>query len=148
MNDELIDLLRTVSNGFRTRMQDRITASGSGLTVFQMRLVNAIGRSEGISQLVLGTFMERDKAQIARAIKELEARGVVTRSTDVTDWRTKSVALTQQGRDLHARLNEIRRKLAAEALGGLSEAEIHALRAGLMKIDAALQKDLSGKTSP
>lgn len=147
MNDELIDLLRTVSNGFRIRMQDRITASGSGLTTFQMRLVNAIGRSEGISQLELGSLMERDKAQIARTVKELEARRLLTRNTSPSDWRTKSVALTPEGRSVHARLNEARRELAAEALGGLSATEKQALHSCLQKIDAALQKDLSGKTS-
>ena len=147
MNNELIDLLRTVSNGFRIRMQDRITASGSDLTVFQMRLVNAIGRSEGISQMELGSLMDRDKAQIARAVKELEARRLLTRNTHASDWRTKSVALTPEGRSVHARLNEARRELAVEALGGLSATEKQALHSCLQKIDAALQKDLSGKTS-
>ena len=147
MNNELIDLLRTVSNGFRIRMQDRIAASGSGLTAFQMRLVNAVGRSEGISQMELGSLMDRDKAQIARAVKGLEARGLLTRSASESDWRTKSVALTQEGRDLHARLNEMRSELAAKALGGLSATEKHTLHSCLQKIDAALQKDLSGKTS-
>jgi len=147
MNNELIDLLRGVSNGFRACMQDRIAAGGSGLTSFQAQLVNAIGRNEGISQLELGSFMERDKAQIARAVKELEARGLLIRGAHESDWRTKSVALTQEGRDAHARLMKVRGELVAEAFGDLTEVEKHALRGGLMKIDAALQKDLSGKTS-
>lgn len=147
MNGELIDLLRKVSSGFRACLQARIAAGGSGLTSFQARLVNAVGRKEGVSQLELGAFMERDKAQIARAVKELEARGLLTRSPHVSDWRTKSVALTQEGRDVYARLTRVRRELAAEAFGDLTEVEKHALRAGLVKIDAALQKELSGKTS-
>lgn len=147
MNSELIDLLRTVSSGFRTRMQDRIAAGDTGLTVFQTRLVNAIGRNEGVSQLELGSLMERDKAQIARAVKELEARGLVTRGTRPSDWRTKSVALTEEGRGVHTRLNGVRQQLADEALGDLSDAEKQALRTSLTKIDAALQKDLSGNPS-
>lgn len=140
MDNELIDLLRTVSSGFRVRMQTQIAASGSGLTTFQARLVNLIGRSEGISQLELGLIMDRDKAQIARAIKELEARGLVTRSAHGSNWRTKRVALTTEGQRMHGRLNGVRKQLAAEVLGGLSEVEKHALRSGLKKMDAALRE--------
>ena len=147
MHGELIDLLRRVSSGFRACMQDRIAADGSGLTSFQARLVNAVGRNEGVSQLELGSFMERDKAQIARAVKEMEARGLLARSAHETDWRTKSVALTQEGRAMHERLMRTRSELAAETLGNLTEVEKHALRAGLMKIDAALQEELARKTS-
>lgn len=148
MNSELIELLRRVSSGFRACMQDRIGAGGSGLTTFQARIINAVGRNEGVSQLELGSFLDRDKAQIARAVKELEARGLLARSAHASDWRTKSVALTDEGRRAHARLNEARKELAAEALGDLSRAEKDALRSGLGKIDAALRKDkLSGKTS-
>lgn len=149
MNSELIDLLRTVSSGFRMRMQERMMAQGPELTVFQGRLVNAIGRNEGISQLELGVLVERDKAQIARAVKELEARGLVLRGAHASDWRTKSIALTQEGRRLHAYLNAERQQLAAEVLDSLSEAEKHALRTGLRKMDAALQQkdNLSGKAS-
>ena len=147
MNNELIDLLRRVSSGFRACMRDRIAAGGSGLTSFQARLINAVGRNEGVSQLELGSAMESDKAQVARAVKELEARGLLVRSVHESGWRTKSVALTQEGRDVHTRLVKAHGELAAEALGDLAEAEKHALRASLVKIDAALQKDLSGKTS-
>jgi DNA-binding MarR family transcriptional regulator len=148
MNSELIDLLRMVSSGFRARMQARIAAGQPDLTTFQARLVNAVGRNEGISQLELGTLLDRDKAQIARTVKELEARGLVKRGAHASGWRTKSVTLTPEGRSVHASLNEARRELATEALADLSDAEKHALRSGLMKMDAALRKDdLSGNPS-
>lgn len=140
MDNELIDLLRTVAGGFRARMQARIASSGSGLTIFQARLINAIGRNPGISQLVLASAMDRDKAQIARTVKELEARGLVVRHAHASDWRTKCVALTEEGQGLHIRLQDIRRQLAAEILGGFPDGEKQALRAGLEKMDAALRE--------
>ena len=139
MDHELIDLLRTVSTGFQARMQEQVAAEGSGLTAFQARLINLIGRHDGVSQLTLGSFTDRDKAQIARAVKELEARGLVARTAHETDWRSKCLSLTGTGRQMHARLNAARRALATEMLGGFSGEEKAALRASFEKMAAALR---------
>lgn len=98
-------------------MQEQVATSGSGLTAFKARLINLIGSNEGISQLTLASFTERDKAQIARAIKELEAHGFVTRSAHASDWRTQCLALTTEGKEIHAKLNNLRKELAAAAEG-------------------------------
>lgn len=139
MDDELIDLLRTVANGFRLRLREQVSASASGLPEFQGRLVNLIGRHEGISQLSLASLTGRDKAQIARAIKELEAHGFVTRSTHASDWRTQRLALTDMGRETHAKLLDMRKALGAAALTSLTHEEKHALKAGLSKMKLALE---------
>lgn len=138
MDNELIELLRAVSNGFHARMQAQVAAHGSGLTTFQARLINLIGRKEGISQVSLALYTERDKAQIARAIKELEGRGFVTRSAHAADWRTQRLALTTEGNKIHAELNVLREELAAIALRGVTEEEKLALQVGLFKMKAAL----------
>lgn len=138
MDSELIDLLRTVSTGFQARMQEQVAAHGSGLTAFQGRLVNLVGRNDGISQLALGTLTERDKAQIARAVKELEARGLVTRSAHASDWRVKCLSLTDAGKSMHARLHAVRGQLATDMLSGFPPQEKTALRAGLEKMAASL----------
>ncbi|MFA5489918.1 MAG: MarR family transcriptional regulator [Candidimonas sp.] len=139
MDDELINLLRTVANGFHMRMQAAVAACGEDLPEFQARLINLIGRNEGISQQSLAALTERDKAQIARAIKELEAHGHVSRSAHTSDWRTQCLALTAQGRETHTRLNDIRRKLGAAALSILTMEEKQALKACLFKVKAALE---------
>jgi DNA-binding MarR family transcriptional regulator len=140
MDDELIDLLRMVSSGFRARMQARIAASGMGLTTFQARLVNLVGRHEGVSQLALGSFMDRNKAQIARAVKELEVRGLVARRAHSADWRAKSVVLTAEGKRMHAHLGGVRKQLAVDVLGSLSDKEKQALRSGLEKMSGVLRE--------
>ncbi|WP_435948014.1 MarR family winged helix-turn-helix transcriptional regulator [Dryocola sp. BD586] len=139
MNNELIDLLRTVSGAFQKRMQEQIAGNDFGLTVFQARLINIIGRNHGISQLNLGLATDRDKAQIARAVKELETLGFVARSTRAPDWRTKCLTLTPEGRRIHAHLKDIRSRLAADMLRGLSDEEKHTLQLSLEKMVAAFQ---------
>ena len=139
MDNELIDLLRTVSSGFQARMQEQVAAEGSGLTAFQARLVNLIGRHDGVSQLALGSFTDRDKAQIARAVKELEVRGLVARAAHASDWRSKCLSLTEAGRQMQTCLNEARRALATEVLGGFSDEEKATLRASFEKMAASLR---------
>jgi DNA-binding MarR family transcriptional regulator len=139
MDDELIDLLRTVSTSFQGRLQQLAAANGAGLTAFQARLINLVGRNDGISQLTLGARTDRDKGQIARAVKELEAGGFVIRSPNSSDWRSKSLTLTDSGRDVYARLRAGRRHLASEALAELSVEEKQALQSSLQKMIAALQ---------
>lgn len=139
MDNEIIDLLRTVAGSFHMRMKEQIVAGDSGLSAFQTRLINLIGRNDGISQLTLGTFTERDKAQIARALKELEAGGFVARSPKTSDKRTKCLTLTPAGKAVHLRLSALRERLASTALSSLAEDEKRALHAGLMKMAAMLR---------
>jgi hypothetical protein len=49
------------------RIKEQIVTNDSGLSAVQARHINLIGRNGGISQLILRSFTERDKAQIARA---------------------------------------------------------------------------------
>lgn len=140
MDNELIDLVRTVASAFQGRMQEQVTANGAGLTSFQGRLINLIGRHEGISQLTLASLLDRDKAQVARAIKELEASGLVIRRPHPSDWRAKCLALTEEGEKMHARLQLVRGQLAATVLGIFSDDEKHALRSSLEKMAAALRE--------
>lgn len=139
MDNEIIDLLRSVANSFHVRMKEQVVANDSGLSAFQAQLINLIGRNDGISQLALGSLTERDKAQIARAIKELETGGFVTRSLKASDKRTKCLALTPAGSALHIRLNGLRGQLAAEVLSCLDDDEKHAMHAGLQKMAAMLR---------
>lgn len=139
MDSEIIDLLRTVASSFQTRIKEKVAAGDSGLSAFQARLVNLIGRNDGVSQLTLTSLTERDKAQVARAIKELETAGFVTRSPQASDRRSKCLTLTPQGREMHLRLNGIRRRLAADAFGVLDDDEKQALRCALQKVATRLR---------
>lgn len=139
MENELIDLLRNAASLFQARMQNQVASIGDGLTGFQARLLNVIGRHDGISQLALASFMDRDKAQITRAVKDMEGRGLILRVAHESDWRIKSLTLTAKGRDMHARLNAIRHDLAVEMFSPLNDEEKNMLRQSLKKITGSFE---------
>jgi DNA-binding MarR family transcriptional regulator len=139
LNDELFDLFGSVSRGFHARMQEAIASGDFGVTPWQGRLLNLIGRNAGISQLALASMTGRDKAQVARAVKALEEAGLVERSADPDNWRAWCLALTPDGRRLHKRLEAARRALADRVFRGFPEAEKASLQRSLERLDAALR---------
>lgn len=138
METALLDLLRTVSAGFQARMQAEITRGDTGLTPFQARLLNLIGRTPNRTQLDLVGLTERDKAQVARAVKELEAHGLVARVAHPSDWRSKCLTLTPSGAEIHAGLRALRAGLGETLLAPLSAAERQLLHDSLAKMAATL----------
>lgn len=120
------------------RMKEFVVANNSEVSAFQAQLINLIGRNDGISQLTLRSITERDKAQVARAIKELETNGFVARLTKASGQRTTSLTLTPEGRSLHTQLNALRGQLASEALSPLTLPEKQSLQESLQKISTLL----------
>lgn len=108
------------------------------LAPFQARLLSVISRSPGISQLSLAVATERDKAQVARAIKELERRGFIARSVHETDWRTQCLHVTDDGKQASAHLDLERTQLVTKALQQCSPKEQQTLAQILKKINQSL----------
>jgi DNA-binding MarR family transcriptional regulator len=138
MNDVLIDLLREVSSNFLERLLEMSSIEELKLAPFQARLLSVIGRYPAISQLTMAKTTGRDKAQVARAIKELERRGFVVRSVHETDWRTQCLDLTEEGKRAAALLDREREALITKALSECSAEEQDALCRSLQKINRSI----------
>jgi len=140
MNDLLINLLREVSHGFQLRLQEMTTIEELKLAPFQARLLSVIARSPGISQSSLATATGRDKAQVARAIKELEKREFITRSEHETDWRAQCLALTPDGEQAWSLLDRSRTELSAKILSPLTIDERDMMCRTLIKLKQELDR--------
>ncbi|UHD45232.1 MarR family transcriptional regulator [Aureimonas altamirensis] len=97
MGEELIDLLAEVSSQLQARLAELPALGAFGLGDFQAKVLAFIGRNPNCTQQGIATRMRRDKGQIARAIKEIEGRGFVARSTHDTDWRSSRMCLSEEG---------------------------------------------------
>jgi len=139
MEGEIIDLLSQVTSAARGRLQHLPVLAELGLPSYQARLLLLSARFPGWSQQRLARATERDKAQVARALKELEARGLLTRTADAKDARTNGVAVTDAGRVVAERLARERHTLGLALLGTLSQDE----RATLADLLRRLAGDLT-----
>lgn len=95
---------------------------------------------EGLTSANLSEMCNRDKAEVSRAIKALESKGLVVReNTTVNGYRAK-ITLTEQGREATKILRE-RVKLAVEKGGeGLKEEEKESFYSALKIISDNLKR--------
>lgn len=138
MSDEVLDLLRDVSHALQARMRDLPVFGELGLAPYQGRLLAVIGRRPGCSQQALAESTGRDKAQVARTIKELERRGLISRAAHADDWRTQALTLTEAGEAARAAIEAERAMLGTIALRTLAPAQREALTLGLATMRDAL----------
>lgn len=136
--DELIDLLGEVSSGFQVGLQELASLRDLALAPFQARLLAVIGRRPGCSQQELAGWTGRDKAQVARTIKELDTRGLLARSAHRSDWRSHTLALTADGERAVTLIARERDALGAEVTQNLTPEERRVMIAALDKMKERL----------
>jgi len=85
-----------------------------GLSYTQYLVLTLLGANHGVPLTLgeLGRMLDLDSGTLSPLVKRLERRGLVRRDRDRDDERVVVVALTDDGRDLHAELADVQRCLA------------------------------------
>jgi DNA-binding MarR family transcriptional regulator len=98
------------------------------LRVRSYSVLSLAASGESPSQRELAEFLSLDASQIVALVDELETRGLVVRTQDARDRRSKSITATASGARLAERASAIVRAAEAESLGALTVAERDQLR--------------------
>jgi DNA-binding MarR family transcriptional regulator len=108
------------------------------LTPVQYGILTALHTLPGIDQSGLGRKLGLDKVTILRVLRDLESRGLITRSAHVSDKRSYSLTLSSDGQILfkesQKHINAAYMKLAS----GLTETELTTLLKLLRKFNSSL----------
>lgn len=123
IDTDILNLMGQINRASQAALQQSETMKSLDLAVFPARLLSIISRSPGRSQQELAEALARDKAQVARTLRELEARGLVTRRANRADWRSLCPELTETGADIARRINQERVDLATRMMSGIIEEE-------------------------
>lgn len=145
--DDLVSLLGEVSAAFQTRLQELGAIRALGLAPFQGQLLAILYRRPGSSQQELASWTGRDKAQIARTIRELKAAGLLTSTAHESDWRSHRLSLTEEGERACALLLKERAALSRTATAKLSFEERDLMVGALGKMKQQLDGLGADKTS-
>jgi DNA-binding MarR family transcriptional regulator len=103
-----------------------------GLKIPEWRVMAVLGDAEALGgsltqrDLTAATVM--DKVAVNRAVKVLEERGLVARVPNPGDGRSHLLALTGEGRGIHAEVMPLARATEADLLAGLAADEEASLR--------------------
>ena len=86
------------------------------------------------SQKEIAEFLRLDPSQVVSLIDDLQTRGLVERVADPRDRRSNVVVATPAGRKTHARARADILRAEDRLLGGLTDAERHALSTVLQRL--------------
>ena len=107
-------------------VSERIAAayrSRFGLKVPEWRIMAVMGDAGPVTQRDLSALTLMDKVAVNRACKMLEGRGLAMREPNRDDGRSHHLALTDEGRDVYARIMPLAREMEAQLFAGFSAAE-------------------------
>ena len=128
----LVDrFMRTIHSGLQARSSDfdrKGVGPGGGIVLM------ALADAGQISLYALTQSVARDKSQMTRTIRSLEAKGLVARETSSEDARVTLVTLTSEGRQVVAELTSAVAGVVGDILEPISPEERRTLRDLLARV--------------
>jgi DNA-binding MarR family transcriptional regulator len=133
----VVERLHALMHHLRRRLQQAAQAEGDGLAAMEVRALGFFARHPGSSAKALAAHSGRDKAQVARLLQPLLARGLLTAAPDASDRRSLRLQPTASGLRIERRMAARRRQIHDELLAGFSAVELQTLADSLARMLAA-----------
>lgn len=108
-----------------------------GLTVPQWRLICVLAEDGGLTQAKIVARTVMDKVTVSRAAHGLVKRRLIGRSQNTSDGRSHVLALTPEGRGLHAEIAPLALAYEAALISGLAPEEVTLLKRLLGRLQSA-----------
>jgi DNA-binding MarR family transcriptional regulator len=117
MNEDLMGVLERLVVGSVAITARAIAAAGTELTFIQWRVLLIVGeREEGHAVGEIATRIGAHASPASRVVSRLKRRGLLSADKGDLDKRVVYVRLTEEGRDLRARVLGLRAKDIADVL--------------------------------
>lgn len=118
-----------------------------GLTIPQWRLLCVLAEDGAVTQVQIVARTVMDKVTVSRAAQGLVRRRLVGRSQNEADGRSHVLALTPEGRRLHAEIAPLALAYEAALIAGLAPEEVNLLKRLLGRLQTAAGQ-LAGEAPP
>ncbi|MCQ8820414.1 MarR family winged helix-turn-helix transcriptional regulator [Pseudoalteromonas agarivorans] len=104
MNTLLSNTLFELMQNYRVTIREAINAGDLGINAMHVRCIHIIASTSNCTANDIVTKTQRDKAQIARLIKDLIALNLINKQASDHDKRCFILSLTKQGNTLFDKL--------------------------------------------
>ena len=141
--DEYLPYRLSIASNAVSKLIARAYEDRFGLTIPQWRLMTVLAERP-LTQQAIVARTAMDKVTVSRAAQGLVNRHLVGRAAHEADGRSHILALTEQGRELHAEIAPLALAYEAALLSGLTPPEVEALKRLLMRLESAAGR-LSGE---
>ncbi|MCY9806663.1 MarR family transcriptional regulator [Lentilactobacillus senioris] len=138
----MVEILRSLGNIARALDSiSNIEFKAYELTKGQYLYLVRICEQPGIISEELSTMLKVDRSTVARAIKKLEANGLVERRSSVDNKKNKRIFATERGLAIYPVIKAENDYSNQVALAGLSEVEAQQLKQLLSRVETNVNGD-------
>ncbi len=126
--------------GSRRLHRQQAAAAGVDLSQQGLRLLGRLIDTGPTSPGELAARLELDPAVVARLLRQLEERGLVSRERSPTDGRVSTMHATDAGRDAFDRMRQVIWRHMRRVLAGWPEGDVEALATLLDRLVVDVQQ--------
>jgi len=113
-----------------------------GLSVAQHEVLQAIGRSEGLTQQELAQSLQVVKSNISGLLQRLEKQRLVSREPNPADARSKHLLLTDKGLRVLLRSSALQARVVETMMSAVDDHELELNHAFNRRVGAVLDQRL------
>ncbi|WP_417493547.1 MarR family winged helix-turn-helix transcriptional regulator [Maricaulis sp.] len=95
-----------------------------GITIWEWRVIAILGEGRPLTAQALCDVTAMDKVSVSRAVRALADRGLISRSHNAADRRSRLLSLTASGRAIYAEIAPVALEAERDLLTGLSSDEV------------------------
>ncbi|MET3130089.1 DNA-binding MarR family transcriptional regulator [Oxalobacteraceae bacterium GrIS 1.11] len=139
--DGALDLIHSIMHQYRSQQYQALRDGPHDITHMESKVLHYFERYPQATQSDCARHSGRDKAQLARLIAGLRARGLLDGVADAADRRNVRLSLTAAGTALQDVLRRQAERLNAKALQGFDEEQ----RRQLLTLLQQLKGNLTGQ---
>jgi DNA-binding MarR family transcriptional regulator len=137
--DGIMEAMHSLMHLYRAQRLRALRDAGHELAPMEGRVLGFLHRHPGATQSEVAAHFGRDKAQVARLVAALRARGLLEVRADEADRRNLRLHPSAAAAGLHQKLQRQTRRINAIATADLSEADRRQMLELLQKVAARLQ---------
>lgn len=119
MSNDFIDIIESFDSMLHSEFRNISIGNEHQISYFQSKVILLISYHKICSQQQIALWTSRDKAQVARTVKDLEARGMLIRTTHRSTGRSKAIKLTSDGEDVCNKIRNHQDKLLSNVFLGI-----------------------------
>jgi len=137
----LREYILSLTQYYRVNIRAAVNASELGLNAMHVRCLFVIANTPDCTANCIVKNMGRDKAQIARLVKEMLAKGWLEKQANSEDKRSQILTLSASGSQLQQKISVLEQDLENTILSGLSAGDV----ADFQRIAGKMLANLSHK---
>lgn len=120
----LRDCIFALSQAYRGHIKGAVNANELGLNGMHVRCLHVIAYQSQCTANTIVQSIGKDKAQIARLIKDMIDKGWVEKQASEEDKRSQILSLSNAGKQLQQQIGELEKEIEGSLLDGLSRQDI------------------------